>query len=132
MSSTNKDEYRKFDCKACGICCQKVFKEVPLAVPEAAEEVSQLDRGDGQCINFDFEANKCRIYATRPWFCNGYEIWKRYYKPEGVPLSYAYAIMKKQCEILAVKDTLDEDDIDFEKLIEEAMEDCLPIEENNS
>ena len=109
MISLNKAKHSRFPCKACGLCCQKGFINIPTVAPEAAEEVASLDRGDGQCKNFDFETNKCSVYENRPWFCNGYTIWEKYYEPQGLPLDFAYSVMKHQCKVFAGEvSTLDE------------------------
>ena len=102
-----------FPCKACGVCCKKIFSTVGEFDPSAKD----MDRGDGICKHFDEQTNKCKIYHSRPWFCNGKEIWKKYYNPQGLPLEFAYAVMEKQCEILAVKGTVEDDDIDWEEFI---------------
>jgi len=106
-----------FPCKACGVCCKKLFGTVRDIEPSAANFLRDMDRGDGFCKHLSESTNKCRIYDKRPWFCNGVEIWKRYYKPQGLPLEFAYAVMEKQCKILAVKETVLEDDIDWAEFI---------------
>jgi len=113
MTKRQKEALPKFPCKMCGVCCKKVFNQVPQAAPETARAIRKLDRGDGFCKHFDEETNKCKIYQKRPWFCNGVELWRRYYKPNGLPLEAAYAVMKRQCEVLAEKDTLEDDDFDW-------------------
>jgi len=104
----------KFPCQACGVCCDKVFKEIPTSFPELNKIVAKLDRGDGVCKNFDEETRRCRIYKKRPWFCNGIKIWKKYFKPQGLSLEYAYSLMEKQCLALKTKGTVTEEDLHSE------------------
>ncbi|WP_408630485.1 YkgJ family cysteine cluster protein [Methylovulum psychrotolerans] len=49
-----------FPCSKCGKCCINLH---------LAKELSYLNRGDGICVNFDIEANLCRIYDNRPEIC---------------------------------------------------------------
>ena len=51
---------RPFPCDGCGQCCRNVH---------LSEETSNLDRGDGTCLNFNDETKMCNIYETRPLVC---------------------------------------------------------------
>ena len=50
-----------FDCDKCGACCKNIRR---------ANFAHELDRGDGICKHFDAQTNLCKIYSTRPIFCN--------------------------------------------------------------
>lgn len=54
------------DCSKCkGLCCRHV--------------VTDLDRGDGTCKNFDETTFKCKIYEKRPLICNTDAMFERFY-----------------------------------------------------
>lgn len=59
----------KFQCDCCGLCCQNVWRSV-LSV--------DLNRGDGVCKNFDEETKLCKIYYSRPIFCNVDEYYEKF------------------------------------------------------
>ena len=100
----------KFPCTTCGICCHLVFKDLSSSFSELAEEVAEMDRGDGICKYQDEDTKRCDIYANRPWFCDSVKVWERYFKPSGLSLEYTYAIYKKQCKALQTKGFVTEED----------------------
>ena len=97
-------------CTACGVCCHLVFKELAFSFPELAEEVSDMDIGDGVCKYQDEHTKLCTIYENRPWFCNSTKVWERYFKPAGLSLEDACIAYEKQCKALQTKGFVTEED----------------------
>ena len=50
-----------FKCYCCGICCRNIG---------GVKILEGLDDGDGVCVFLNRENNLCRIYSSRPLFCN--------------------------------------------------------------
>ena len=50
-----------FKCDCCGQCCRNIG---------GVKVLEALDSGDGVCIFLNREENLCRIYGSRPLFCN--------------------------------------------------------------
>lgn len=63
------EEYFPYQCKRCGSCCRHI---------DLIEEMKNLDRGDGVCINLT-EKNLCKIYAERPPLCNGKFVYENFF-----------------------------------------------------
>lgn len=50
-----------FKCDCCGMCCRNIG---------GVKILEGLDGGDGVCVFLNREENLCRIYRSRPLFCN--------------------------------------------------------------
>ncbi len=79
-----------FPCAACGVCCRRVH---------TVNFEHTLNRGDGVCINFVEETNKCSIYAQRPEFCNIAAYYDRHYA-EVMSWSAFVQLNLQVCEML--------------------------------
>ena len=60
-----------FPCERCGVCCRKVGT-VSIAKDMALPS--------GVCKYLDEDTNLCRIYSTRPIFCNVDAYYEKYLK----------------------------------------------------
>ena len=50
-----------FKCDCCGVCCRNI---------RGVKFLEAFDDGSGVCIHLDSKSNLCRIYDTRPVYCN--------------------------------------------------------------
>lgn len=99
-----RKKFNRYPCEICGRCCRAFFSAVPFVLQEfphilenSLRILNSIRGEDGHCIHFDFLENKCKIYKQRPWFCDGYEIWKEILQPLGVSLEQAHDIFEQQC-----------------------------------
>ena len=76
-----------FDCDKCGACCKNIRR---------ANFAHELDRGDGICKHFDAQTNLCKIYSTRPIFCNVDAYYEKFLS-ESMSREDFYALNKKIC-----------------------------------
>ncbi|MBQ7578256.1 MAG: YkgJ family cysteine cluster protein [Synergistaceae bacterium] len=60
----------KCKCNRCGLCCRNIGG-IKLLEP--------LDDGTGTCIFLDREKNLCKIYTSRPVFCNVGAMYKLFF-----------------------------------------------------
>ena len=79
-----------FDCDRCGICCKNIRR---------ANFAHELDRGDGVCKHFDAATNLCKIYSTRPIFCNVDAYYEKFLSRTMSRQDF-YALNRKVCEQL--------------------------------
>jgi hypothetical protein len=60
------------DCSHCGECCKGNPRHIAEAMlPAGSPELAEYTKtgNDGYCYFYDVTAQRCRIYAVRPWFC---------------------------------------------------------------
>ena len=60
-----------FNCDKCGSCCRNIA---------GIKLFSDMDDGTGICKFLDQSNNLCKIYNSRPIFCNVDEMYKKYFK----------------------------------------------------
>ena len=61
---------QKFQCDCCGLCCRKINRSNLL---------KDFDRSDGVCKFLDESTNLCKIYYTRPDYCNVEKGYQKYF-----------------------------------------------------
>ena len=60
-----------FKCSKCGACCRSIA---------GIELFRDMDDGSGTCKFLDKDSNLCKIYNSRPLFCNVDEMYNKFYK----------------------------------------------------
>ena len=63
------NEKKNFPCERCGICCRNIGN---------AYFAKEMVLPNGVCNHLDEESNLCRIYSTRPIFCNVEAFYDKY------------------------------------------------------
>ena len=79
-----------FQCDCCGQCCRKVGK---------IKFLECLADEEGVCKFLDKEKNLCKIYKSRPLFCNVDAMYKVFFEDK-MTLEEFYKINYEACEKL--------------------------------
>jgi len=82
-----------FPCERCGVCCRSI-SGVFLA--------KDMVLSNGVCKFFDEEKNLCKIYSTRPIFCNVDAFYNKFLS-EKLPRQKFYEQVKNACQKLREK-----------------------------
>ncbi len=85
-----------YPCEKCGICCTKLGK---LKNTSLHEYYINYNDGNDICKFFDKDLKLCKDYNNRPVFCNGKELYLKYYK-DIYSIDEFYAINQEKCKLL--------------------------------